>query len=672
MCGICGVVSLRRGEAPRVLTAMNDQLVHRGPDDGDSDYHGSVGIGMRRLSIIGVDNGHQPIYNETGDIALVMNGEIYNYLEIKAGLIERGHRFATASDAEVAVHLYEEQGPDFINQLQGMFALALHDRAAKRLLIYRDRPGKKPLYYAEHQGNLIFASEIKALHASGLLPKELDRRGLRSYLAYGFVLGDRTLFHRVRKLPAAHYLQIDLAEDVTADDVSAEDVTAEDEPAAVSIHRYWDQPRAVASCDDDFKTAAGRIRDLLEEGVRKRLMSEVPLGAFLSGGVDSSTIVAIMRRHFDQPLQTFSVGFADRGLNELPHARQVAELFDTQHHELLLRGVNLPLLRDINHYYDEPVGDPAAVPTYCLATFARRHITVTLTGEGGDEIFAGYPHHGHSRRLAELRRKVPGLALLARMAGTTERLFGPLAPARLWKALWLSGLPQGEEMRGWSAAFTDRELHLLLSSSSALESPISSLSEPLAELRQRVEHLDPLSQLLYVDARSGLADQLLMKVDKMGMAASLEARCPLLDQDLVEYAASLPSDMKLTAQGGKQVFRRALEGLIPSSILDRPKQGFDVPLHSWLQQDVPQAVDRLLLSKQSPLAEFLQQDALAALWKAYRKNQDSRRGFQIWRLLNFALWHEMHWPRGLLDELLKTEPEDDPIDRVFVPVTSTS
>lgn len=655
MCGICGAVSLTRGTAPTVLTAMNDQMVHRGPDDGDVAYHGSIGIGMRRLSIIGVDNGHQPIYNEDGDVVLVLNGEIYNYLELKAGLVERGHRFATASDAEVAVHLYEEEGPEFIRHLEGMFALAIHDRSRRRLLVYRDRPGKKPLYYAEHEGHLLFASEIKALHASGLLPKELDPRGLRSYLSFGFVLGEGTLFRHVRKLPAAHYLEIDLAGDG---------------PIATEPRRYWDQPRQVEPCGDDFETAAGRIRELLEEGVRKRLMSEVPLGAFLSGGVDSSTIVAIMRRHFDQPLQTFSVGFADRGLNELPHAREVAELFGTRHHELLLRGINLPLLRDINHFYDEPVGDPAAVPTYCLATFARRHITVTLTGEGGDEIFAGYPHHGHCRRLGELRRKVPGLAALARLAGTGQPLLGSAVSARLWKALWLTGLAAGHETRGWSAAFTDHELGRLLSATAADLSPIETLTEPIAALHQRVEHLDPLAQLLYVDALGGLADQLLMKVDKMGMAASLEARCPLLDQHLVEYAATLPTSMKRTAEGGKRVFRRALEGLIPSSILDRPKQGFDVPLDSWLTQDVPTAVDRLLLSPEGPLARWLRPSAVAALWKDFAARGDSRRGFQIWRLLNLALWHEMHWPGGTLDQLLATEPEDDPIDRVFVQTAS--
>ncbi len=655
MCGICGVINLHGAPAAQVLGAMNDQMVHRGPDDGDAIYHGSVGIGMRRLSIIGVDNGHQPIYNESGDIALVMNGEIYNYLELKAGLEERGHRFATASDAEVAVHLYEEEGPEFIAQLQGMFALALHDRRRQRVYIYRDRPGKKPLYFAEADDHLIFASEIKALHASGLLPKELEPRGLRSYLAYGFVVGDGTLFRGVRKLPAAHRLEIDLKGKPT-----------------IGVQRFWDQSTIAPGCDDSFETAAERLRHLLEEAVRKRLMSEVPLGAFLSGGVDSSAIVAVMRRHFDQPLQTFSVGFADRRLNELPHARQVAELFDCRHHELLLRGVNLPLLRDINHYYDEPVGDPAAVPTYCLATFARRHITVTLTGEGGDEIFAGYPHHRHSRRLAALHRRLPGLRLVARLAGVGEGALRGLTPARLWKALWLVGLPLGEEARGWSAAFTDHELGRLLTPEASRKSPLGAVAQPLLELRQRVAHLDPLSQLLYVDARSGLADQLLMKVDKMGMAASLEARCPLLDQDLVEYAAGLPSDMKLNADGGKRVLRRALEGLIPDSILERPKQGFDVPLDGWLQDDLRPAVERLLLAQDSPVGRWVEVATVRALWRAYQARPSSRTGFQLWRLLNLALWLDMHWPGGPLQELLQAEPDGDPIDRVFVPAAEVA
>lgn len=649
MCGICGIYSFG-GEAPAVVDAMNDTMVHRGPDDAGTFADGPLAFGMRRLSIIGVGNGHQPIFNEDRTVAVVMNGEIYNYVELKSGLEGRGHRFSTDADTEVLVHLYEEYGADFVEHLRGMFAIALWDLEKQRLLVVRDRPGKKPLYWAEHDGHLIFASEIKALHATGLLPKALEPAALRSYLAFGFVVGEGTLFRHVRKLPAGHLME-----------VGAE---------GHSIRPYWDSPAAGSDPEnsDGFEQAAEKLRHLLEEAVRKRLMSEVPLGAFLSGGVDSSTVVAIMRHHFDHELQTFSVGFADPRIDESRHAREVAERFGTRHHELVLSGCNLAVLRAINHFYDEPAGDPAAVPTYCLSKFARRHITVALTGEGGDEIFAGYRHHRHAQRIGGLEAKLPGFRLLARLAAAGEPVLGSLVPPKLWKGLWLSGMPAAERARGWSAAFTDRELAPLLRPETAAAATLATVIGPLRQLQERVAHRDPLAQLLYVDAFSGLADQLLMKVDKMGMAASLEARCPLLDQDFVEYAATLPSHYKLGPEGGKQVFRRALDGLIPRQILDRPKQGFDVPLGEWLEKDLRPVVDHLLLDEGSTLGRWIDPAAIRALWRRHGKQRDERLAFQLWRLLNLALWLELHWPSGRLEEAAAAPGSDASEEALFASV----
>lgn len=653
MCGICGIYSFQ-GEAPVVVDAMNDAMVHRGPDDAGTFTDGPVALGMRRLSIIGVGNGHQPIFNEDRTVAVVMNGEIYNYLELKTGLEERGHRFSTDADTEVLVHLYEEHGAAFVDHLRGMFAIALWDLEKQRLLVFRDRPGKKPLYWAEHDGHLVFASEIKALHASGLVPKELEPSALRSYLAFGFVVGQGTLFRHVQKLPAGYLMEIGAG--------------------GRSLHRYWDSPAAGTDqeCDDTFEQAAERLRHLLEEGVRKRLMSEVPLGAFLSGGVDSSAVVAIMRHHFDHELQTFSVGFADPRIDESRHAREVAEHFGTRHHELVLSGCNLAVLRAINHFYDEPAGDPAAVPTYCLSKFARRHITVALTGEGGDEIFAGYRHHRHAQRIGQLERWIPGFRRLARLAAAGEPVLGSLVPPKLWKGLWLAGLPAEERARGWSAAFTDRELAPLLRPETAAAATLGAVIEPLHRLQARVAHRDPLTQLLYVDAFSGLADQLLMKVDKMGMAASLEARCPLLDQDFVEYAATLPSHYKLGPEGGKRVFRRALDGLIPRQVLDRPKQGFDVPLGEWLENDLRPVVDHLLLAEGTALDRWLEPAAIRGLWRRHAKQRDERLAFQLWRLLNLALWLELHWPSGRLDEAAAAPGSDASEEALFTAVRKPS
>ncbi len=633
MCGIAGIFSLSGRAVPDALEAMNATLVHRGPDDSGTYRDGPVGLAMRRLSIIGVDNGRQPIFNEDGGVAVVFNGEIYNYRALKAGLEAAGHRFSTASDVEVVVHLYEEHGDDFVDHLRGMFALALYDRRRQRLLLVRDRSGQKPLYYAVANGLLVFGSEIKALHASGLIARELDRESLRSYLTYGFVAGEPTLFEGVRKLPAGHAL------------AAADGETA--------IRQYWDLPtsgaaRAAAGESASLDEAAARIRELLEASVEKRLMSEVPLGAFLSGGVDSSAVVALMTRHLER-VQTFCVGFEDSRYDELPHARAVARRFGTRHHELVLKGVNLQLLASLNWHHDEPAGDPAAVPTFCLARFARQRITVALTGEGGDETFAGYPHHRHAFRFARLEARLGGLGALARAAGRLEGALGGLGSARFWKGVWIAGLPVEERHRGWYATYTDSEIARLLRPSIREAGLNGSLAAPFRALQARVRGRDPLDQLLYVDSKLSLADQLLMKVDKTTMAASLEARCPLLDQELLEYAAALPAAFKLSAAGGsKRVLRRALRGVVPNEILDRPKQGFDVPLATWLERDLEGFVAGGLLDDAAPLGRYLDLGTVRAAWRRFRRRRDMRSAKQIWRLVNLAVWHEIHWPSGLL------------------------
>ncbi len=647
MCGITGIFSLDEHAPPDVLEAMNATLVHRGPDDAGTFRDRRAALAMRRLSIIGVDNGRQPIFNEDGDVALVFNGEIYNYLALKADLEAAGHRFAGSSDGEVVVHLYEQYGDDLLDHLRGMFALALYDRRRQRLLLARDRSGQKPLYYARSDRLLIFASEIKAIHASGLVAKELDRESLRSYLTYGFVAGEPTLFKDVRKLPAGHALSA--------------------VAGATETRQYWDLP-ASGSAAGSLEEAAADIRELLEAAVKKRLMSEVPLGAFLSGGVDSSAVVALMT-HLDQPVRTFCVGFEDSRYDELPHARAVADHFGTRHYELLLRGVNLELLRDLNWHHDEPSGDPAAVPTFCLSRFARRRITVTLTGEGGDETFAGYPHHRHAQRIGALDARLPGLRAVARGVGTLEGMLGAFGSARFWKGVWIAGLPSLERHRGWYAAYTDVEIERLLRPEMR-RAGRESLSDPFRALQARVRERDPLDQLLYVDSKMMLADQLLMKVDKTTMAASLEARCPLLDQDLLEYASALPAELKLSAGGGaKRVLRRALRGLIDDQILDRPKQGFDVPLATWLERDLEAFVGAGLLADRAPIGRYLDLAIVRDVWKRFRKRRDMRSAKQIWRLLNLAVWHEIHWPSGLLDGLGEPGPGarwKDPAAGLFV------
>jgi asparagine synthase (glutamine-hydrolysing) len=622
MCGIAGIFSLGGREVERApLEAMCAAMAHRGPDDEGIVVEPAAGLGMRRLAIIGVANGRQPVANEDGSVVLVMNGELYNYRELRRDLEARGHRFSTESDTEVAVHLYEEEGEEFFSRLRGMFAFALYDRRRGRLVLGRDRAGKKPLYWARHGGLLAFASEIKALHASGLVPKDLNQGGLRSYLAHGFVAGEETLFAGVRKLGPGMRLV------AARGDVRVDDWAGCPDPTGVPA---------------SFDEAATRLRDLLDDAVRVRLMSEVPLGAFLSGGVDSAAVVALMRRHLERPVQTFSVGFADDGVDEVVAARETARVLGTSHHDVLVSDCPATLLREVNWHQDEPAGDPAAVPTLCLSRFARRHVTVVLTGEGGDEAFGGYRHYVLGRLVQIADRRVPGLRTAARLAQGLEPVLGRRLPRRLWKAVWLASLSDDDRLRGWLSAFTDGELGALLA-------PLDGGHDGRDVYGALPPGTDPerfVRRLMWLDARLGLAEGLLMKVDKMSMAASLEARCPLLDQHVIAFAAGLPLAMKLGGEGTKLVLRRAVEGLLPDAVLRRPKHGFDVPLRRWLLNDLAADADALLLSDQAPIRGVLDLEPVRAMWGVLRRRPDELVARQLWLLLNLAIWHEQHWPSG--------------------------
>ena len=392
MCGIVGVFS-PSGPQPTeaILRAMTSSIVHRGPDDEGFVIDGPAGLAMRRLSIIGVSDGAQPLFNEDRSIAIVMNGEVYNYQDLRRELVRNGHTIRTGSDVEASVHRYEERGPDFVADLRGMFAFALYDRSKGRLVLGRDRVGKKPLYYAAVGDTLVFASEIKAIHASGLVPKAIEPSSLRSYLAHGFVPGERTMFAGVRKLPPGCLLEADRN--------------------GFRVRPYWDHPLpdAVPKEQLGFEAAADRVRELLDEAVRIRLMSEVPLGAFLSGGVDSCAVVSLMSRAMGTPVETFAVGFADEEFDELVYARQAAKLYGTNHYDVMVERCSPELLFDLNWHHDEPASDPAIVPTLVLSRFARQRVTVALSGEGGDELFGGYQRYRLYRRLAAIERRLDEL-----------------------------------------------------------------------------------------------------------------------------------------------------------------------------------------------------------------------------------------------------------------------
>jgi asparagine synthase (glutamine-hydrolysing) len=627
MCGIVGIFSPNGAHVSEdMLRAMTATIVHRGPDDEGVLVDGPVGLAMRRLSVVGVQDGAQPLFNEDRSVAIVMNGEIYNYRDLKRDLVRNGHTVRTGSDVEVAVHHYEERGLDFVTDLRGMFAFALYDARSRRLLLGRDRVGKKPLYYAVCGDTLLFGSEIKALHATGMLPKEIDPSSLRSYLSHGFIVGERTMFAGVRKLPPGCVLEAG--------------------GDGIRVRPYWDFPlpaAAESTPPPSFEHAAQQVRALLEEAVQIRLMSEVPLGAFLSGGVDSSAIVGIMSRALAAPVETFAVGFADAEFDELAYARQAAALYGTNHHEVIVEGCSPALLLDLNWHHDEPAADPATVPTLCLARFARQRVTVALTGEGGDELFAGYRHYRLYRQLSLLEGRMPGVRSMAGLLLGLEPYLGHVGPRRLWKGLWITSLLAPQRVRGLVSVFPDPDVARLLVESHRSLGPDGYDETQFEMLWRHASSADPIAQAMYVDVKAQMAEQLLMKVDKTTMAASLEARCPFLDQRLIEYVGALPTAMKIGPGGTKLLLRRALRGLVPDDLLDRKKHGFEVPVRKWMLGDLSEIAEALLLRSGAPIGRYIDVGAVRALWRRLVLTNDGQLARQLWTLLNLAVWYEVQW-----------------------------
>ena len=540
---------------------MGETLLHRGPDEGGIHTEPGVGLGMRRLSIIDLKTGHQPLANEDHSVWVVFNGEIYNYRELTAGLLTRGHRFATASDTETLVHLYEEHGADCVRHLRGMFAFALWDARRRTLLLARDRLGIKPLYYAQTPCGLVFGSELKALIASPWVRRRVDPNALAAYLKSGYVPDPLSILAGVAKLPAGHVLLVK-------------------DGRAGAPQRYWEPTSHFRDTDEslDEAEAGARLWDLLADAVRSHLVSDVPVGAFLSGGVDSSAVVGLMAREVGVPVKTFSVGFREAGFDEAPYARRVAEWFGTEHHELIATPQDLGLLDEVLAACDEPFADASAIPTYLVSRLARQHVKVVLSGDGGDELFAGY-----DRYLVDQREK--RLGILGDLGlGAPLRLISDALPegARGKNFLRHFSLPRMGRYLDAISLFPDRALRDLL------EPGVASASPPLFEDALRdSQGLDTLSRLQDLDLRTNLPGDILTKVDRMSMAHSLEARVPLLDHPLVEFACRLPADLRMRGGQTKYLLRRILRGRVPDEVLARPKGGFGVPIRAWFGEHLP-------------------------------------------------------------------------------------
>lgn len=620
MCGIYGILSLS-GQQPDRATVerMGHTMRHRGPDDDGILADGELVFGMQRLSIIDVAGGHQPISNEDGNVVVVCNGEIYNFRSIRADLEARGHTFKTGSDCEVIVHLYEEYGTDFVSHLSGMFGLALWDRVARRLILARDRLGIKPLYVYRRNNQLIFASELKSILACPGVERQIDTQALQEYLALGYVPAPLTIVRDVQKLTPGMML--------IADGDSVETV------------RYWQLPTATDRDRDDAEWIAD-IADTMERAVVSQMISDVPLGAFLSGGVDSSAVVAYMARNSSQPVKTYSIGFdTETGggyYNELPYARQVSELFGTDHHEIIVKPDVTELLPELLWYMDEPIADAAFITTYLVSKFAREDVTVILSGVGGDELFGGYRRYW-SEYLVRQYRRIPSpiRKWLIQPIGRSlpsDRHSRLLDYSRLLKG-FLAGaeLPADARYENFIRVFKLHQANQILGGG------VTERSKSIENAFERARRDDPVGRLIDVDLVTQLPDDLLMLTDRMSMATSLECRVPLLDDSLVELACRMPSMQKVRRTRLKHAMKLALAGVLPDSIINRKKRGFGAPVGGWFKKELSRYLDTVLNKDTVDRRGLFQWDYIDTLKQQHLANQEDHTDHLL-SLMNLELW----------------------------------
>jgi asparagine synthase (glutamine-hydrolysing) len=627
MCGIAGVLYAdpTRPVAPGVLEAMGRSIAHRGPDGEGFLREPGLGLVHRRLSIIDLGGGAQPLGNEDGSIQVVFNGEIYNFQEVRRRLEARGHRFRTHSDTEVLVHLYEEEGDRLVEHLRGMFTFALWDRPRRRLLLARDRLGIKPLYLYRDSEKFLFGSELKAILAHPGVDRVIDPEAVEDYLALGMVPGRRAIFRRVEKLPPAHVLA------VRAGDLHAEP------------RRYW-QLRLEPDPKATFEDWQEAVRAKLAEAVKLHLIADVPVGAFLSGGLDSSAVVALAAGAASGPLQTFSIGFREEWFSELPYAREVAGRFGTRHTEEVVSADAVGLLDSLTHYYDEPFADSSAVPTFLVSRLAARGVKVVLSGDGGDEAFGGYKRYAHDLKEASIRRYLPAwlrrlvLAPLARVWPKADWLPRPLRARTLLTNLSLGGAAAyANTVTLCRLPLRRRLLNPDLAGSLNGHSP----GRPLEADYATAPAGDALGGMLAADVGTILPDDFLVKVDRASMAHGLEVRPPLLDHELMELAARIPSVWKVHRGKTKWVFKEAYRHLLSDALIDRPKHGFEVPVNAWLRGPLRETFESAVLDPGARVADLVDQSAARSLYRSHLSGL-GRHGAVLWSLLVLACWAERY------------------------------
>ncbi len=632
MCGICGIFNLALEPATHRerIDAMSARLVHRGPDSDGKFELPHLALAIRRLSIIDLETGNQPLSNETGSVTLVFNGEIYNYRELRHDLLQRGHRFRTHSDGEVIAHLYEEQGPECVRELNGMFAIALWDEGAERLVLARDRAGEKPLFYWLRGDTLVFASEIKSLFEYPGIGRAIDPEAVAQYFFYGYFPSPRSVFAEIRKLPAAHRMVI--------------------EGGQVRVEPFWRlqehlrPPGKSGVSRGEEKALVQELRVRVRDAAISRLVSDVPLGLFLSGGVDSSTLVALMSELTPGNINTFSVAFPEKAFNEESYAALVARRFNTRHHVLV---ADEPKLREglaiLAGHLDEPLADPAIIPTFLISRFARNHIKVALSGEGSDELFGGYPMH-IGARLAEHYLRLPG-GLRRQLFQRLQPLFpvsSSAVPMGLYLRRFLTHVEKEPALRHqiWFGMFGPDELENLFAPEfQRAASPSGQILCPLDHVRQGAQFENALAEVLYLDFRLYLEDDLLVKIDRASMACSLELRTPYLDHRLIEFAFGLPASLKVRHLRLKYLLKEAVSRWLPHRIVYRQKRGFSVPISQWMRRELRPLLDETLREEKLRNGGIFNGRYVRRLLDEHWSGRaDHRR--TLWPLFCFQLWRD--------------------------------
>jgi asparagine synthase (glutamine-hydrolysing) len=622
MCGICGVVDLNSSECvnSEIIRHMCQSLTHRGPDDEGYYEKDGISLGMRRLSIIDIVQGHQPISNEDKTIWIVFNGEIYNFQELKLNLEKTGHIFSTSSDTEVIVHLYEELGIGCVNHLNGMFAFAIWDQKKRQIFIARDHLGIKPLFYCYQKNRLIFGSEIKAILEFPHIEQEIDLKALDQFLSIEYILAPRTIYTGIKKLPPGHFLIFN--------------------DRGLYIKRYWEVNAAPIHLDRS--SYIEQARSLLSDAIKKQMVSDVPLGAFLSGGIDSSSVVAYMSQASVEPIQTFSVGFEDTTYNELPYSREVASRFGTRHHEEILFPDIQSLLVKLVTHFDEPFGDFSIFPTYLVSTVARKYVKVALSGDGGDEVFGGYDTY-LANSMDHIYKRLPGFI----RSNLLPRIMDSIPPRPVKKGVI------NKAKRMVEGASLDPCLQhvrwMIFANQKTRENMYHpdffnaldewSILPVFSDYFDQAKDFSPLAQQQYVDIKTYLADDILVKVDRMSMATSLETRVPLLDYRLVEFALNIPDGLKIARGKTKIILREAVQHLLPSKVLKKPKEGFSIPLKDWLRGPLKPVMMDLIGPESIRRQGYFNHETVSKMIEDHM-NQRANHSHRLWALMVFEIWRQ--------------------------------